>query len=191
MFRLLTLGFATGLAYLFFEFVGHGQLQAILQPMSVALSVFTAAVLVRLARGMPTLDWKSVPLESRKNLTKDLVEVSREYAGLLLLLILLVIVNVVLIGIGSRAMCLWPPLRMSLVSSAVGFAFGLTFARMAYVVWRDLDIIALQKTVIDDMAQLEERAANAASAQEKLRQMKEASTGGVEHPSVHDWDAKS
>lgn len=89
MMRLLHIVLPSIAAYCFWQWVSFAHLPLTLSQMTSALSIFIAAVLVRLARGMPTLDWKTVPIEKRKVLTGQLVDVSREYAGLLALLMLL------------------------------------------------------------------------------------------------------
>ena len=83
MMRLLHIALPAIAAYCFWRWIAIAQLPITLSQTTSALSIFIAAVLVRLARGMPTLDWKTVPVEKRKALTGQLVDVSREYAGLL------------------------------------------------------------------------------------------------------------
>ena len=115
-------------AYCFWQWVSFAHLPLTLSQMTSALSIFIAAVLVRLARGMPTLDWKTVPIEKRKVLTGQLVDVSREYAGLLALLMLLLIMAV---SIGTTSVWLasldekWG----RLVSAATGFLVVLSILR--------------------------------------------------------------
>ncbi|WP_131725591.1 hypothetical protein ACTTAF_06630 [Rhodobacter capsulatus] len=147
-----------------------------------ALSIFIAAVLVRLARGMPTLDWKSVPLEKRKMLTGELVDVSREYAGLLALLMLLLLLTV---SIGAISMWFAPENTVwrKGMSALIGMLVSLSVLRFGYVVWRDLDIVSLQKTVIDGMADQELASKNSETATAKIEQMRMAKlSGGEKHP---------
>lgn len=141
-----------------------------------ALSIFIAAVLVRLARGMPTLDWKSIPIASRKNLTGHLIDVSREYAGLLVLLMLL-LVSAVLVGGADSVLLSAPEKAQRAASALIGFLVVLSVLRFSYVVWRDLDIVMLQKKVIDGMADQEFAAKNAEIAAAKLEKMREAKVG--------------
>lgn len=83
MLLLLHLSLPALISYCFWRWIELAALAGILPQASSALSIFVAAVLVRLARGMPTLDWKSIPVDSRKKLTGDLLRVAQEYAGLL------------------------------------------------------------------------------------------------------------
>jgi hypothetical protein len=54
-----------------------------LQPLIVALSIMVAAVFVRLNRGMPTLEWKTLDPEKRKDLTTSIVSVNVEYGWII------------------------------------------------------------------------------------------------------------
>ena len=139
-----------------------------------ALSIFIAAVLVRLARGMPTLDWKSIPIASRKNLTGHLVAVSREYAGLLILLMLLLVLAVAIGGADSILASVSEKIQRA-VSALIGFLVVLSLLRFSYVVWRDLDIVILQKKVIDGMADQDKARENNDRAASKLEKMRQSS----------------
>lgn len=174
-------------AYCFWRWVGFAQLPLTLPQMTSALSIFIAAVLVRLARGMPTLDWKTIPIAKRQTLTGQLVDVSREYAGLLALLMLLLIM---IVSIGSLSGWLaglderWG----RLVSAVIGFLVVLSILRFGYVVWRDLDIVSLQKIVIDEMADQERTAKNADIASAKLEQMRRSNLTGGPKPAIETLD---
>jgi hypothetical protein len=182
MMRLLHIVLPAIAAYCFWQWVSIVQLPLTLPQMSTALSIFIAAVLVRLARGMPTLDWKTIPIDSRQNLTKQLVDISREYAGLLALLMLLLVFVVAIGSLSSWLTSLHENLGRA-VSAVVGFLVMLSILRFGYVVWRDLDIVSLQKAVIDKMADQEGAAKNVGIAQEKLDQMRRANlTGGPQPP---------
>ena len=74
---------ATGFA--FYRWMTLSLLKEVLQPLIVAISIMAAALLVRLNRGMPTLDWKSLETAERKILTERVVELSREYMFVLAL----------------------------------------------------------------------------------------------------------
>lgn len=183
MMRLLHIVLPSIAAYCFWQWVSFAHLPLTLSQMTSALSIFIAAVLVRLARGMPTLDWKTVPIEKRKVLTCQLVDVSREYAGLLALLMLLLIMAV---SIGTTSVWLasldekWG----RLVSAVTGFLVVLSVLRFGYVVWRDLDIVSLQKVVIDEMADQERAVKNAEIASGKLQQMRQANLSGGPGPVI-------
>lgn len=173
MMRLVNIALSGIVAYCFWQWVDFSQMTVTLAQTTSALSIFIAAVLVRLARGMPTLDWKSIPIASRKNLTGHLVDVSREYAGLLVLLMLL-LVSAVLVG-GADSILLSAPEKVQRATSAlIGFLVMLSVLRFSYVVWRDLDIVSLQKKVIDGMTDQELATKNAEIAAAKLEKMREA-----------------
>lgn len=182
MMRLLHIVVPLACAYCFGRWVAFEQMPVTLPQMTSALSIFIAAVLVRLARGMPTLDWKSVPLEKRKVLTGELVDVSREYAGLLALLMLLLMLTV---SIGSISTWFAPENTVwrTGMSALIGLLVSLSVLRFGYVVWRDLDIVSLQKTVIDGMAEQELATKNSEAANAKIEQMRLAKlSGGEKHP---------
>lgn len=185
--RMLHIALPAVAAYCFWRWVAFAQIPITLSQTTSALSIFIAAVLVRLARGMPTLDWKSVPVEKRKALTGQLLDVSREYAGLLALLMLLLVLAV---SIGSTSVWLasidqkWS----RIVSAIVGFLVMLSMLRFGYVVWRDLDIVSLQKAVIDEMADQERAAKNVGIASAKLEQMRQANLAGGPGPAIETLD---
>ena len=185
--RLLHIALPAIAAYCFWRWIAIAQLPITLSQTTSALSIFIAAVLVRLARGMPTLDWKTVPVEKRKALTGQLVDVSREYAGLLALLMLLLVLA---ISIGSTSVWLasFDEKWGRIVSAIVGFLVTLSLLRFGYVVWRDLDIVSLQKVVIDEMADQERAAKNAGIAGVKLQQMRQANLSGGPGPTVETLD---
>jgi hypothetical protein len=129
------------------------RLFAAFQPATVVLAIMIAAVLVRLNRGMPTLDWKSLELEKRTHLTSAIVDLTREYgsviavnAGLLASIITLTVVG------NDEVQAAWPYWTQQGSAAAVGAGAALCICRMAYVIWRDLDIVRLQKHLIDASA---------------------------------------
>ena len=176
MMRLANIILPSIAAYCFWQWVVFSHMTVTLAQTTSALSIFIAAVLVRLARGMPTLDWKSIPIASRKNLTGHLIDVSREYAGLLVLLMLL-LVSAVLVGGADSVLLSAPEKAQRAASALIGFLVVLSVLRFSYVVWRDLDIVMLQKKVIDGMADQEFAAKNAEIAAAKLEKMREAKVG--------------
>lgn len=177
----------TLVAYGCWRWVELTGLSLTISQLTSALSIFIAAVLVRLARGMPTLDWKSVPLKSRKHLTGQLLSVSREYAGLLGILLVL-LVSVVLVGAASPWILVQEEWLQRGVSAAMGFMVALSILRFGYVVWRDLDIVSLQKAVIDGMAAQEEAQEKSSIAATKLENMRGANLSGGEQPKVETWE---
>lgn len=139
------------------------------QPLIVFLSIMAAAVLVRLNRGMPSIDWRVVPPQDRKKLTQELFEISKEYAAVLAaqFATLLLLLGLTIAG-PSRT---WP----DAVSTAAAFLVGLiagfvafSVVRMGYVVWRDIDIVGLQKTILDKAADEDAVAEQVKIAREKV-----------------------
>ncbi len=57
------------------------------------------------------------------------------------------------------------------LAGAFGFLFGILSGRMGYIVWRDLDIVRLQKAVILSAATEEGAKKEVTAAQEKLAMM--------------------
>jgi hypothetical protein len=141
-------------AAVFWRWVSIGDFLKIAQPLVVALSIMAAGLLVRLNRGMPTLDWKSLEIHDRKTLTAKIVELTREYLIVLFLqtatLISLLVLDVIA-GEPNRILSWWDPFALGVV----GCLLGLCLARMGYIVWRDHDIVKLQKKLIDDAADRE------------------------------------
>ncbi|MBA4174542.1 MAG: hypothetical protein C0511_18290, partial [Hyphomicrobium sp.] len=76
MARVLTAVVTLLVAGLFAWAVPLVRLFGAVQPLIVALSIMVAAVFVRLNRGMPTLEWKSLEPEKRKELTTSIVAVT-------------------------------------------------------------------------------------------------------------------
>lgn len=127
----------------------HDQFSTVLQPANVAISIMAAALLVRLNRGMPTLDWKSLDTEDRKVLTGKIVELTREYMIVLTIQAATLGTLFVLAVIDHKRFSL--PIQKTFMGIA-GVMVALAVARMAYIVWRDYDIVRLQKKLIDDSA---------------------------------------
>ena len=136
------------------------------QPLIVAISIMIAAIFVRLNRGMPTLEWKSLDLENRTKLTSQIVDLSKEYGWIVAINASALAGFVALTVIGKQEIQMfWPVTAHKIVAGAIGGTIGLCVARMGYVVWRDLDIVKLQKHLIDvsaarDVAALETKAAS-------------------------------
>jgi hypothetical protein len=68
MMRVVTVGMMLVIAAIFGWRLPLARLMDILQPLVVALSIMVAALLVRLNRGMPTLDWKSLESSGAEDL---------------------------------------------------------------------------------------------------------------------------
>jgi hypothetical protein len=152
MLRLLTIGVLLAGAAVFGLLLTLAQFLKILQPLIVALSIMAAALLVRLNRGMPTLDWKGLDVNDRKMLTQKIVELTREYMVVLSAQAVTLIVLLVLAT--KEPTALSSPTQKGIMALA-GALVALCGARMAYIVWRDYDIVRIQKKLIDDSADRE------------------------------------
>ena len=136
-----------------------------------ALAIIGAAVFVRLNRGMPALDWKSIDPKRRKDVTNSIYRVSREYAGLLVVIGFLLLLFILLSALGPQGVCeLAGPFKRALAGLA-GFLACFVVLRTGYVIWRDLDIVKLQKHVIDEAATKEISEAAEAEAKRRLDAM--------------------
>jgi hypothetical protein len=78
---------------------------------------------------------------------------------------------------------------MNVATGAAGFVFGLVPVRMAFVVWRDLDIVRLQKKVVDDMADADELSAQGDIAAEKVDLMRAMMVRGQATAPPEQWRA--
>ena len=101
------------------------------QPMMVALSIMIAAIFVRLNRGMPTLEWKSLELEKRTELTSHIVDLSREYGWIIAINATALAGLVALTVVGkTEVQAAWPSWLRHITSGAIGGGAALCFARM-------------------------------------------------------------
>lgn len=157
------------------------------QPLIVALSIMVAAVFVRLNRGMPTLEWKSLDPDRRKDLTASIVSVTTEYGWIIGINAGALVGLVTLSVIGAADAALWPEEARRAVAGAVGGLVTLCAARMAYVVWRDIDIVRLQKRLIDSVADKEEGERQVALADEKVMEFKSANVRRVPVEKPKAW----
>lgn len=157
------------------------------QPLIVALSIMVAAVFVRLNRGMPTLEWKSLEPEKRKDLTSSIVDVTTEYGWIIGINAIALAGLVTLSVIGAADASAWPLWLRRAVSGVVGAVVTLCAARMAYVVWRDIDIVRLQKRLIDGAASRESQELERALADEKVATIRSANVRPVEVKPPKAW----
>jgi hypothetical protein len=139
----------------------------------IAISIMAAALLVRLNRGMPTLDWKSLDTNERKILTQKIVELTREYVVVLLVQ---AVTLIALLAIAVNNAAALSSVAQRAVLAAAGGLIGLCAARMAYIVWRDYDIVRLQKKLIDDSA---DREAVEKASQEALSKVTSIRASGL------------
>ena len=188
MLRLLTIGALLAGAAVFGLWLTLDQFAKILQPLIVALSIMSAGLLVRLNRGMPTLDWKSLDVTDRKVLTQKIVELTREY------MIVLSVHGIALISLLVLAVQNTETFSAYAQQGTVAVAGGLVAlcaARMAYIVWRDFDIVRLQKKLIDDSADKEAVDKASQEALSKVSAIRASGLRSGPKPEVSDWNEKS
>ena len=156
------------------------------QPLMIALSIMVAALFIRLNRGMPTLEWKNLEPKDRKGLTAAIVRLTTEYGTIIAIIAVTLTAIVSLSVFGSAEAFGWSVWLRRVISGVLGGLLGLAVARMAYVVWRDIDIVRLQKQLIDGMAEKEENEQQVALADEKVRKFKAANVQSdpIEKPKV-------
>jgi hypothetical protein len=168
--------YSVGLAAALFSLVVPlGRLFDAFQPMIVAGSIVVAAILVRLNRGMPTLDWKSLEANERSKLTQGIVDLTVEYLVILGANATLLITLVSLTVVGKVTVAGWPQIFQTIGSAVIGALAVLCVARMTYVVWRDLDIVRLQKRLIDASGIKDQNEAQAKIAAQKIADIRGAS----------------
>lgn len=158
------------------------------QPLIVALSIMVAAVFVRLNRGMPTLEWKSLDPDKRKDLTATIFSVSTEYGWIIGINAIALAALVSLSVIGTKDAALWPETAQRAVAGGVGGLVTLCAARMSYVVWRDIDIVRLQKSLIDGLADREAGEKERAVADEKVARIRSTNVRSVEVKPPRAWN---
>ncbi len=146
-----------------------------------------AAVFVRLNRGMPALEWKSLDPDKRKDLTASIVSVTTEYGWIIGINAVALAGLVTLSVIGTTDAALWPEGVRRGVAGAVGGLVTLCAARMAYVVWRDIDIVRLQKRLIDGTASRESDERERTRADEKVAHIRAANIRPVEVKPPKAW----
>lgn len=157
------------------------------QPLIVAFSIMVAAVFVRLNRGMPSLEWKSLDPDKRKDLTASIVSVTTEYGWIIATNAIALAGLVTLSVIGTTDAALWPVGIRRTIAGAVGGLIALCAARMAYVVWRDIDIVRLQKRLIDGAASRESDERERALADDKVASIRAANVRSVEVKPPKAW----
>ena len=156
MARALTIIVVMAAAALFGWGVPLVRLFGAFQPMIVALSIMIAAVFVRLNRGMPALEWKSLDPDERKKLTSRIVDLAAEYGWIIAIdaAALIGLVSLSVVGKDDVA-AFWSARAQHGTAGVIGGVAALCIARMGYVVWRDIDVVRLQKRLIDGAASRE------------------------------------
>jgi hypothetical protein len=175
---------ATG--FVFSRWITLALLKDILQPLIVAISIMAAALLVRLNRGMPTLDWKGLEIAERKILTHRVVELSREYMYVLALLFGTLIILLALSLIKEKTFYGWSH-GPAIVLAALGALIGLCVRRMGHIVWRDTDIMKLQKKLIDDSADREAIVKASQDALTTVNAIRNAGLKDSSRPEITAW----
>jgi hypothetical protein len=175
---------------LFFKYVALITLFGAFPPITVALSIMEAAILVRLNRGMPTLDWKSLETGERSRLTAAIVDLTKEYLVIGAVNAILLALLISLTAIGQESIKLWPIQTGKITSSVVGTLLALCLARMGYVVWRDFDIVRLQKTLIDAAGVRERREREGAAAEKKIADIRISGLRRSEPSAPREWPDK-
>jgi hypothetical protein len=87
---------------------------------------------------------------------------------------------VALLAVGRSDAASWPEWVQRIISGGIGGAIGLCVARMAYVVWRDIDIVRTQKHLVDATATKEQGDQDQLLADAKISKIKSASLRSVE-----------
>lgn len=185
--NIVTLVMITAGEVLFWFGVDGGRLFAILQPIGVNLSIMIAAVFVRLNRGMPTLDWKTLDPSDRLRLTASIVEVTKDYAGIVAVTAVTLLGLVTLTGFGQDDFGALSAVVQKAISAAFGGAFALCLASMAYVIWRDVDIVQLQQRVVDEAANREKVVAQIDRMEKTVSGIRGANLRQVATPKPKDW----
>ena len=158
------------------------------QSMIVALSIMVAAIFVRLNRAMPTFEWKSVEFESRSKLTSEILALSREYCVILGVDAIALVGLLTLTVVGKDDVrSFWPNWFQAATAGTIGGIAALSIARMAYVIWRDYDIVRLQKDLIDKVAAQESTEFETKSATEKIAAMRSAGLRPVPKSAPKVW----
>ena len=187
MARTITIGITLVMAGLFAWAVPLVRLFTAFQPLIVALSIMVAAVFVRLNRRMPTLEWKSLDPDKRKDLTASIVKVTSEYGWIIGINAVALAGLVTLSVVGVTEATAWPDWLRRVTSGAAGALVSLCAARMGYVVWRDIDIVRLQKRLIDGAAANESLDRERALADDKVMEFKAANVRRVPIEKPKAW----
>ena len=173
MIRPLTIVVVFGLGCLVGWAVPLSRLFDAFQPLIVALSIMIAALFVRLNRGMPTLEWSSLDPAKRTELTTRIVELSREYGLIVAINAITLSCLLTLIVVSKDDIRVnWPMWAQQITAGVIAALVALGVMRMAYVVWRDYDIVILQKYLIDQSAARNLAEAENKKAAEKISEIR-------------------
>ncbi|WP_182356460.1 hypothetical protein [Komagataeibacter europaeus] len=142
--------------------------------LTTALSIVSAAVFVRLNRGMPSFEWKSADPKKRSHLTSAILELTKEYVGIIAINGILLSILIILTTYGKPSIAEWSHPIQRITSGLIGGLITLCVIRMSYVTWRDYDIVHLQKELIDATAHDDDSSQQENSATEKLQNIQSA-----------------
>lgn len=167
--RLLRLLVVLGVGLAFWRWVPFGTLFPAFQPLTTTLSIFMAAVLVRLNRGMPTLEWKSLDPDRRSQLTGRIVAAVVDYVGVLCIIGVVLLSMLVLSTLTQPfVVANWGEPEAAVSSGLFGGILSLCLVRISLVVWRDVEIVKLQKQLIDASASKDSTEREIQSAVDKI-----------------------
>lgn len=122
-------------------------------------------------------------------MTSAVVALTREYAAIVALGYL-VLLTLIAASVMSRHDD-WKTLSDNQnkgLSGLLGAGVGALIARMGYVIWRDYDIVRLQKYVIDAAAKQEQDASAGKLADVKLNAIREAGLKRIAQSPPKPWD---
>lgn len=136
-------------------------------------AIFAAAVLVRLNRGLPSVEWKLVEDEALDNLLNAVEKIAKDYVWVLSIVMTGIIMTVILFVVGDGFVYREVKVSNS-ISSVTGAIFGLSISRMAHLVWLDIDIVRLQRKVVESSARQKQIENQTETASKKIDQMREA-----------------
>lgn len=172
-FYLISVILSLSLGVVFGVLDGYEVIKSNLSVFLTLQSIMAAAILVRLNRGIPTVDWKSVDGDALVALLDRLEDIAREYLVTLTVIAVTIIVLFVVPFLSSLTLYYDVPIKRS-VAASLGFLFGILISRMAYMVWLDLDIVRLQRAVIISSANTIDGEKQKALASEKLKKIADA-----------------
>jgi hypothetical protein len=158
--RLITIAFVGVSATFSFWLVPVSEWAATAKSILTVLAIFAAAILVRLNRGMPTIDWSKVDPDDRSALVTDIKKLAREYGVTLIFIGVALTAFLFLDRINgvtplSRRVLAAPEYVAQIISAMSGAISSFVLVRIAYIVWRDIDIVDLQAGVISQAANAE------------------------------------
>lgn len=187
--RLFTTMSMTGCASLAGWLIPIDEWAAVAKSMMTVLAIFAAAILVRLNRGMPTIDWSKVKAKDRAKLVADIQKLAREYGVTLLFVGGALVFFMILDRSGASSPLGGMIAKKShslpvAISAVAGAVISFVLIRIAYVVWRDIDIVDLQAGVIAQAANADllEQSLGAADAIDKAGVTNPHKKAGEDNP---------